>query len=60
MHIFLFVVVAVIRFFFFSIIEQLTFPDLAAVVSKISPLGSFVRNLNEIMLCLAVSQGGNI
>lgn len=39
---------------------RLTFPDLADVVSKISPLGSFVLNLNEIMLCLVVSHGGNI
>lgn len=38
----------------------LTFPGLDAVVSKMSPLGSFVLNLNEIMLCLPVSQGGNI
>lgn len=38
----------------------LTFPGLAAVVSKMSPLGSFVLNLNEIMLCFPVSHGGNI
>lgn len=53
-----FIRLAVILLYFALV--KLTFPDLAAVVSKISPLGSFVLNLNEIMLCLPVSQGGNI
>lgn len=30
------------------------------MVNKMSPFGSFVRNLNEIMLCLDVSHGGKI
>lgn len=38
----------------------LTFPGFDAVVIRIKPLGSFVRNLNEIIPCLPVSQGGNI
>lgn len=47
-------------FFFGNNSNLITFPGLVPIVSNINPLGSFVRNLNDIELCLPVSHGGSI
>lgn len=38
----------------------ITFPGFVPIVNMIKPFGSFVRNLNDIELCLPVSHGGSI
>lgn len=39
---------------------KITFPGFVPIVNSIRPFGSFVRNLNEMELCLPVSHGGKI
>lgn len=40
--------------------NKFTFGGFVPVVINIKPFGSFVLNLNDIKLCLPVSQGGRI